>query len=188
MKSQLIIEPENFIDFCETIAVKNKFELTIHLPILLEKFPQFTPYTIDFLIVNADKIHKDNTEKIKNNFENDWIKNFDKLPEYILAPLIRFFANSHFRNKKVLINLYRTLPANKGVYIHRVLLDNLYNIIDRNDAKEIQDSYSSRSNWEKRQIILILKKHFESGELRAYFKVIKAEHNEAFIDGMVSIL
>ena len=188
LKSQLIIEPENFIDFCETISVKNKFELAIHLPILLEKFPQFIPYTIDFLIVNANKIKKEDIDKIKNNFENDWIKNHDKLPDYILAPLIRFFANSHFRNKKVLINLYRALPANKGLYIHRMLLDNLYSIIDRNEAKEIQGSYSSRSNWEKRQIISILRKHFEAGELRTYFKVIKAEHNEAFIDGMVSIL
>lgn len=186
LTTDLIIDPEDFIDFCETISVKNKYELAIHLPNLLEKFPQLTPYIIDFLIVNAEKISSDDKKKIAQTFDNSWIKNHDKLPEYILAPLIRFFANPNFENKKVLINLYRALPANKGVYIHRVLLDNLYGIIDRNEAKEIQDSYSKTSNWEKRQIINILKKYFEVGELRAIFKTIKAEHNEAFIEGMVS--
>ena len=186
LSSDLIIKPQNFIDFCETILIKNKFNLVVHLPILLEKFPQLVPYTVDFLIVNADKLDASQTREIRESFENDWIKNSDKLPDYILAPLIRFFASKHFKNKKVLIGLFRSLPANRGIYIRRTLLDNLYNIIDRNEAREILESYSKASNWEKRQIIYILKKYLDVGEARGVFKTIKAEHNEPFVKGLVS--
>ena len=185
MKSSLLINPKDFVGFCKIIEVKKKYVFAREIPYLLEKFPQFTPYAVDFILSISDDLTDEIANDIRDNFISNWIAAKHTLPEYILAALYRLFSNQRFLSKSTLMKCFRTLSPSDDLYISRTLLECLEKIVDRGEFKEIQQYYSKASTWEKRQIILMARRHLAAGELRAMYKTIKADSNEPLIGLMV---
>ena len=81
---------------------------------------------------------------------------------------------------------FRNQKRNDGVYVGRVLLDSINNIVtkgvDREIALEIRDFYNRADYWEKRQIAQIVKKVLYEEEARPWLKNISIiETNDLFL-------
>ncbi|WP_280686209.1 hypothetical protein [Breznakia sp. PFB2-30] len=98
---------------------------------------------------------------------------------------------SAFADKSTLIQYFRNLKRQSGVYIGRTLLDSFYQqlneLIDRDTALEIRTIYSRADLWEKRQLIEIMKKVLHEEEIRPWLKNIKkTESKELFLQEVIS--
>jgi len=186
LHKELVIEPSHFESFCNVIQLKSKFEMFKHIPDLLEKYPQFTPYSVDLLIQTANEIPIEIRDLIKSKFIN-WLNRRDLLPEYIIVSIIRLLSSHGFKDVEQLWKMYQGISMNSSVYLTRSLLESLENSCNRQKVKEIQNYYSRATNWDKRQIIKLVKKHLESGEKDAWFKLIKLkEYDDLFINEIIS--
>jgi len=186
LHNNLVIEPIQFESFCKVIQIKNKFELFNCIPDLLEKYPQFTPYSVDLLLQSANEIPNKIRESIKIKFVN-WLNKRDLLPEYIIVSIIKLLASTHFRDKEQLWKLYLGISMKSSAYLTRSLLEALENCCNRQDVKEIQSYYARATDWDKRQIIKLVKKKFETGEKDAWLKIIKVtDGNNLFINELTS--
>lgn len=186
LHKELVIEPSQFESFCKVIQLKNKFELFKHIPDLLEKYPQFTPYSVDLLLQTASDIPDDIRNSIKSKFIN-WLNKCNLLPEYIIVSIIRLLSSTQFHDKEQLWKLYQGITIKSSVYLTRSLLESLEKCCNRQDVKEILNYYSRATNWDKRQIIKLVKKRFESGEKAAWFKLIKVkDYDDLFINETIT--
>ena len=139
---------------------------------ILDKFPQFTPYTVDMLIKLGDQIPTEIKSVISNHFAKI-ISEESYLPEYLQIFIVRLFGQQSYANKKILLETFRKLRRNSGSYIGRALLEALENLINRGEVIEIRQYYERADLWEKRQIIKIINIVLSEDEKRPWLRNIK---------------
>lgn len=185
LKSATLIQPVDFIKTIRVCVAKKQFDSLIDLYPLLDNFLQLTPYYVDALIKNSNNLSNESKQGVIGNFTNSLLDNKYK-PEYLLLAYITILGHAELSNKEALMEYFRNQKRNDGVYVGRVLLDSINNIVtkgvDREIALEIRDFYNRADYWEKRQIAQIVKKVLYEEEARPWLKNISIiETNDLFL-------
>ena len=180
LKENLLIDPKDFKRVIDIIMAKEDYNKFTELSEIINKFPQFIPLYYDVLSKSQADISDDNIEKIKENLK-EWMAK-EELPEYILIYIARIFSIERFFDKEVILDMYRKLNRNSGNYIPRALLECLEEKLERSDIIELKnDYYQNANNWEKREIIRIVKKGLYEKEAGPFLKDIKINANNSII-------
>jgi hypothetical protein len=181
IRAKTIVEPEEITSFVKSVISSEKYSYFVHMPEVAEIFPQFTPYIVDVLIKNKEKISPNNKEKIKSIFSERLSKS-NYLPEYIAISIVKLLGYGEYKDKTVLLEYFRELKRNAGAYIGRSLLDALEEYITRSEVLEIKNYFARADPWEKRQIVRIVNKHLSKEEKRPFLKNVKTqEANDLFL-------
>lgn len=187
LKGETLLSESEFKDFCKALLYKNRFDLLVGIPELLNKFPQFTPYVIDMLTKHEEKIPSSIRIKLSRKFSKQLI-NLPYLPEYIAVSIVRLLGSSGYKNKSELMKYFRQLKRNAGHYIGRATLESLENVISRGDVLEIRQYFIRADHWEKRQIIKIVNRNLHDDEKRAWLKNVSIhEKDDMFAVGVYDI-
>lgn len=180
LKDNLLIDSKDFRKVIDIIMAKEDYNKFTELSEIINKFPQFIPLYYDVLSKSQFDISYDNIEKIKENLK-EWMDK-EELPEYILIYIARIFNIESFFDKEAIFDMYRKLNRNSGNYIPRALLECLEGKLERSDVIELKnDYYQNANNWEKREIIRIVKKGLYEKEARPFLKDIKINSNNSII-------
>lgn len=171
LADSILFSEDEFKKTLKILIAKEKYEKIGEISNFIKKFPQFIPYYTDALRKNEDKLSEKTIELIKKNMQS-WLEN-EEVPEYIQVYVIRLFALKRFKDKNIILNVFRNLKRNTGDYIGRVILECMEDELDRGEAIEVRDYYTKADIWEKREIIKILQKKLSGGENRPYFKDIQ---------------
>lgn len=172
IKNEIIIEPEKIRNLIKIIVAKDEWEKITDVLTLIFKYPQFTPYFIDVITKNEDKISDENKDIITSEFKKMIFD--EETPEYILIYLIRLFGEGIYENKIILLDFFFNLKRNSGDYVGRAVLDALASCsnLNRGDALHIKTYFQRADIYEKRRILFILNRCLEIEEKNAYFKNI----------------
>lgn len=180
LKDNLLIDPKDFKKVIDIIMAKKDYNKFTELSEIINKFPQFIPLYYDVLSKSQADISDDNIEKIRKNLKK-WMAK-EELPEYILIYIARIFNIESFCDKEAIFDMYRKLNRNSGNYIPRALLECLEGKLERSDIIELKnDYYQNANNWEKREIIRIVKKGLYEKEAGPFLKDIKINANNSII-------
>lgn len=171
-----IVEPDDITHFIKCVIGTEKYHSFILLPDLADLFPQFTPYIIDVLIKNKDKITSADKRTIQERFSTR-LKRSTYLPEYLTIAIVQLLGCEDYQDKETLIDMFRQLRRNAGAYIGRSLLDSLENLVLRNEVLEIRKYFSRADAWEKRQIVRIVDKHLSEDEKDAFLKNVRIQES-----------
>ncbi len=181
----IVIIPDEFKEYCKVILYKEKWDEFEKLIFVLEKFPQFSPYVVDMLVKNHNKIPNYIRNKIRDQFSN-WLVVDDYIPEYMCISFVRLLSSPGFEDHETLFSYFRSLKRNAGNYIGRATLEGLERFITRGEALEIRQYYNRADLWEKRQIIRIVDKKLMEAEKQAWFKnILMNESHELFTIGTI---
>jgi len=172
LQSSEIIDPPDYMEFLKAIVYSKKFNMIIDALRILDKFPQFTPYTVDMLIKLSDQIASNVRHKIRNHFTKI-ISKESYLPEYIQISIIRLLGQGPYANKNVLLITFRELRRSAGSYVGRALLESMESLINRGEVIEIRQYYERADPWERRQIIRIVNNLLTEDEKRPWLRNIK---------------
>lgn len=181
----VVIEPKKFVTLTKTCVAQEIPGILVKLCSVLNKFPQFIPYTLDVLSKHEDIFSEDQIVEI-SDLLNDWLLE-GNASEYILVYIVRFFGTGRFSNKTVLFEYYRSLRRNEGSYIGRSILEKLEPLVARGEVLEIRDYYSRADLWEKRQIARMVDFHLTEGEKRPFFKNILSLEEDLFLNGILGM-
>jgi hypothetical protein len=182
IKSSTLISPETVNEFLRASLYGKKFLLFIDLPIVLEKFPQFTPLVVDMLVKHKDEIPSEVKVATKSYFSKLLSNSEDYLPEYLAISIIRLLGTDGYDDIDTLIRYFRLLKRNAGAYIGRATLDAMEKFASRGQVLEIRRYFVRADQWEKRQIIRIVDKHLDEDEKRPWLKNVKIqEANDLFL-------
>ena len=189
LKSTELICPEDFIKALRTCIAQKQHNLLIEFIPILEKYLQLTPYFVDILIKFSSQLSSASIQRIKDYFYAE-INKSDYTPEYLMLAHIRLLGEKNYSDSNLLMQYFRNLKRNSGVYIGRVILDSLYNhlvpIIDRDKAIEVRKIFERADNWEKRAIIRIVKNVLPDDEKRPWLKNVKyIETDELFLQELL---
>ena len=185
MKKDGLIDSEQLREYIKTCIAKNNYTELTNLTKYIEESLQLTPYYIDVLIKHSDKFSTKDTKTLINYFSSA-INSKKYISEYLNLAYVRFFGHKSFADKDILLELFRELKRNSGAYLGRAILDSLYALSNREDVLEIRKSYTRADYWEKRQIIIMVKKAFDEEESRPWLKNIKQlEINDLFIKEII---
>ncbi|MBR9828827.1 MAG: RNA-directed DNA polymerase [Oceanospirillales bacterium] len=179
IKLSIVIEPRKFIQLIKCGVSQPNPCILIDSVRLLNKFPQFIPYTLDAISKMEAEFSDEQIEEV-SLLLNEWL-NAAKAPEFILVFIVRFFGTGLFKNKELLFNYFRKLRRNEGSYIGRAVLEQLEDIVSRGEVLEIRDYYSRADMWEKRQIAKMVDLHLTEGEKRPFFKNILSIEDDVFL-------
>lgn len=175
------IEAEQIIDLVKTIVSKGGYEYVASTLVALDKYPQLTPYVVDALIKNSEKISATERVKIQNLF-SEKLNSTKYVPEYLALAFTRILGNEKFYDKKTLLQYFRELRRNSGAYIGRSTLEGLETHLTREDAIEIRGSFDRSDLWEKRQIIRLVDKNLVEEEKRPWLKSLRyIENGDCFL-------
>lgn len=172
INNEQILSPDDVKKFIKTLIAREEFDKIFYLTNFIDKFPQFTPLVIDVFIKKADLISPHIRGDIKNYFTEKITSNTN-YPEYIMSSIISLLGKEHYRNISVLMEYFRNLKRNSGVYIGRAVLDALFNNVSRTEALEIRQYFNRADLWEKRAIIRLVINALPGDELRPWLKNIK---------------
>lgn len=174
IKSSKLASPEDVHVFVRAALYGKKLNLFTDIPLVLDKFPQFTPYVVDLLIKHKDEIPEEIRASIKESFASELTAG-KYLPEYIAISLIRILGAEGFQDSATLFEQFRVLRRNAGAYIGRALLDALEGFVSRGQVLEIRRYFVRADSWEKRQIVRIIDRHLQEEEKRPWLKNIKIQ-------------
>ena len=180
IQSSIVIEPRKFVQLIKCGVSQSHPQILIDCVQLLNKFPQFIPYTLDAIAKKEGMFSDDQIEQISTSL-NEWL-NASKAPEFILVYIVRFFGSGLFKNKNYLFEYFRKLRRNEGSYIGRAVLEQLEELVSRGEVLEIRDYYSRADMWEKRQIAKMVDLHITEGEKRPFFKNILSIEDDVFLN------
>lgn len=167
-----LIESADFLRAVRVVFYLKKFDELKDVPVLCDKFPQLTPYVVDFLHKKWKEIPKNTRDLISQRFSR-WLTRKDPLPEYLAVSVIRLLGSKGYARPKDLMKYFRNLKRNAGSYIGRITLESLEPYADRGLALELRTYYDRADLWERRQIIRIVEKTLPREEKRAWYKNIK---------------
>jgi len=176
IKSSKLAASEDIYLFVRAALYGRKPHLFSDIPLILDKFPQLTPYCIDLLIKHKDEI----PDKIRMSIGKDFASKLTRekyLPEYLALALIRILGAEGFQDGNALFAHFRGLRRNAGAYIGRALLDSLEGVVSRGQVLEIRRYFVRADPWEKRQIVRIVDKHLHEDEKRPWLKNIKIQES-----------
>ena len=181
----IVIVPEEFKNYCKTLLYNEMWDKFDDFIIVLEKFPQFSPYVVDLLVKNQEKLPLTVKNKLKNSISN-WLISDDYIPEYMCIAFVKLLSSKGYEASEILFSFFRSLKRNAGHYIGRATLEGLENLITRGEVLEIRQYYGRADLWEKRQIIRIVDKNLMEAEKQAWFKNIRMnESDEIFTIGTI---
>ena len=172
-----LLEPSEVTGLIRTVAAQQRYDALSQFYDILKKFPQFIPYFIDFLSHEQKSIPEELLSEVKCHFAKLYSE--DNVPEYISVYLVRLFKIGRI-NKDILFDTFLGLKRTSGVYIGRALLEAFDNELTRSEINEIREYYDRADLWEKRQIIK-LARSLPEGERRAFYKNVKIDCNDLFI-------
>lgn len=189
LKSTELVNPENIIKALRICVAQGYYDKLVEFIPVLEKYLQLTPYFVDILIKFSSELSALSIQKIKDHYYAE-INKSEYTPEYLMLAHIRLLGESNYSDGNLLMRYFRNLKRNSGVYIGRVILDSLYNllipIVDRDKAIEVRKIFERADLWEKRAIIRIVKKVVPDEEKRPWLKNIKnVETDEMFIQELL---
>lgn len=185
IKNSVVIKPDEFKGYCKAILYNKKWDEFENFVVVLEKFPQFSPYAVDMLVRNQENIPENVRQAIRTNVSN-WLVGDDYIPEYMCIAFVKLLSSNNFKETEVLFSFFRSLKRNAGHYIGRATLEGLEPHISRGESLEIRQYYNRADLWEKRQIIKIIDKNLMEAEKQAWFKNIRMnESNELFTMGAI---
>jgi hypothetical protein len=176
IKSSKLAASEDVLLFVRAALYGKKTHLFADIPLVLDKFPQFTPYVVDLLIKHKDVISGEIRTSITKNFVSRLTPE-KYLPEYLALALIRILGTDGFQDGNALFAQFRALRRNAGAYIGRALLDGLESTVSRGQVLEIRRYFVRADSWEKRQIVRIVDKHLHEDEKRPWLKIIKLQES-----------
>ena len=186
IKTSKLVASEDVHVFVRAALYGNKPNLFADIPLVLDKFPQFTPYVVDLLIKHKDEIPGDIRSSIRNSFSSK-LTSEKYLPEYLAIALIRILGVDGFHDGNALFDHFRAMRRNAGAYVGRALLDALESVVSRGQVLEIRRYFVRADQWEKRQIVRIVDKHLHEDEKRPWLKNIKIqEASDQFLVESVS--
>ena len=180
LNESIVMKPKVFVTFAKTCVAQESSEMLVRLIGILNKFPQFIPYSLDIILKHEHLFSSKQIEKI-STLLNTWLSE-GNASEYILIYIVRFFGSGRFSNKTVLFEYFRSLKRNEGSYIGRAVLEQLEPLVARGEVLEIRDYYSRADHWEKRQIAKMVDIHFTQGEKRPFFKNILSLEEDIFLN------
>ncbi len=184
IKSSVMIEPKKFIQLIKASIAKENFSTLTELVSILNKFPQFLPYTLDAIKKNETEISDNDVLEISEKLKK-WLVEWNS-SEFILVYIVRFFGQGKFTNKTILFEYFRSLRRNEGSYIGRAVLEQLEPLVNRGEVLEIRDYYSRADLWEKRQIARMVDIHITDGEKRPFFKNILSLEDDIFLNNILN--
>lgn len=182
VKESVVIEPKKFVQLIKCAVAQSSSEILVDGVRLLNKFPQFIPFTLNALIKVGNIFSVDQIKSISEEL-NKWLVE-SKTPEYILVYIIRFFGTGVFKNKDILFTYFRNIRRNAGSYIGRSVLEQLELLVNRGEVLEIRDYYERADMWEKRQIAKMVDRHINDGEKRPFFKNISSLDDDIFLNNI----
>lgn len=180
IKSSVVIDPKKYVQLIKCGVARSEPAIFVESVNLLNKFPQFIPYTLDAILKKEDIFSPDQINNISLTL-NAWLE-AGSAPEFILVYIVRFFGSGVFKNKSYLFNYFRNLRRNGGSYIGRAVLEQLEELVSRGEVLEIRDYYSRADMWEKRQIAKMVDLHITEGEKRPFFKNILSIEEDIFLN------
>ena len=179
VRNSIVIEPKKFVQMIKCGVSKADPETLIESVKMLNKFPQFIPYTLDAILKMEGVFSSNQVDEI-SLLLNEWL-DIDRVPEFILVYIVRFFGSGVFKNKDFLLNYFRKLRRNEGSYIGRAVLEQLEPLVGRGEVVEIRDYYPRADMWEKRQIAKMVDLYMTDGEKRPFFKNILSLEDDVFL-------
>lgn len=183
LKKEVIIEATDIIKTIKIIIAKSSFNCLKEFPEILKKYPQFIPYFSDVILKNREKINKKILDEILEKFSL-WLNDYN-VPEYILINIVRLFDANNPNEKKILFEFFKGLRRNSGIYVGRVVLEQIGFNFNRGEILEIKDYYLRADNWEKRQIVRIVLNGLSKSENRPFIKDLKINCKDLFIEDMI---
>ncbi len=183
IQTSVVIEPRKFVQLIKCGVAQSSHQVLIESVKLLNKFPQFIPYTLDAISKREDIFSDEQRNDISQEL-NQWL-NTSKAPEFILVYIVRFFGAGLFKNKGFLFEYFRKLRRNEGSYIGRAVLEQLEGLVSRGEVLEIRDYYARADMWEKRQIAKMVDLHITEGEKRPFFKNILSLEEDVFLNNIL---
>lgn len=184
IQGSMVIEPKKYIQLIKSSVAKHESDILLESVRLLNRFPQFIPYTLDAILKSE---HIFSTQQITeiSLLLNKWLED-SNASEFILVYIVRFLGTGKFKNKEFLFNYFRALRRNEGSYIGRAVLEQLEQLVGRGEVLEIRDYYFRADMWEKRQIAKIVNLHITEGEKRPFFKNILSVEDDIFLNNIKS--
>ena len=180
----IIDKPENIIKLIKTLVAKCEFKKFIMIPDILKKYPQFVPYFSDAIYKCREYIDKKIYEEILNKFSY-WLYDGDT-PEYIIISIVKLFDSTNMNEKKILLDYFRNLKRNTGIYIARIILEQIGSNLTRGELLELKDYYLRADNFEKRQIVKMVLDGLSVSENRPFVKDLLINSNDCFIVEMAN--
>lgn len=184
IQESIVIEPKKYVQLIKCGVSLEDPAILLGCIKLLNKFPQFIPYTLDAVSKTESIFSEDQVGEISSAL-NEWLDS-GKAPEFILVYIVRFFGSGLFKNKIHLFNFFRKLRRNEGSYIGRAVLEQLEGVVSRGEVLEIRDYYSRADMWEKRQIAKMVDLHITEGEKRPFFKNILSLEEDVFLNHILN--
>lgn len=184
IKKSVVIDPKRFVQLIKVGVSQDSVLVLIEAVKLLNKFPQFLPFTLDAILKKED-IFVDDQINIVSQLLNMWLE-LGEASEFILIYIVRFFGSGLFTNKDYLFSYFRSLRRNEGSYIGRAVLEQLEPLVSRGEVIEIRDYYSRADVWEKRQIAKMVDIHMTEGEKRPFFKNILSLEEDVFLNNTMN--
>jgi len=167
-----ILTPDDVKKYLKVIVATKNYHKLVSINLLVEKFPQFTPYIIDILIKKSNEFSLVARKDIIKYFSS-LLQPPTNLPEYILISILRLLGTEAYLSKESLMSFWRDLKRNSGAYIGRAVLDALAPNVNRTDVLEIRQYFPRADNWEKRSIIRTIYKVIDDEERRPWLKNVK---------------
>ena len=164
--------PEQLRDLLYGIVIQGQNDEVSTASDLVEMFPQFYPLFIDMLIKNAEHLPKEIKDEVSSRLSKRLLGE-EFLPEYLRASLIHLLGSKEFFDRDSVMNYIRRLKWNVGTYLGRTSFDAAQNLQDRLDALEIRDYFDRSNDWERRRIILLMKKVLPKQEYNAWRRGIR---------------
>ena len=181
VNNNTLVESSEFINIIKACIAQEKYSLLLDVLPNIRKYLQLTPYYIDAVVKFSNHFLEKEVTKIKEHFSKE-LKSNQFLPEYLAISYIKLLGTKPFDDKFLLLDYFRKLRRDSGAYVGRILLDSLYELVEREDVLEIRKGFSRSDLWEKRQIVRIVNEHLEDDEKRPWIKNIRQiESKEIFL-------
>ncbi|GHU07074.1 reverse transcriptase [Spirochaetia bacterium] len=170
-----LIDPNDLKKYLRVLVSCEKWDELAQTCSVLIRFPQFFPYYLD-----AIKKHSQQVLPYKEVIISTIIILVEdsNLLEYLRIYVIRFLCTTDFCSKKIVLDCYFSLKRSEGVYLGRAILEDINELVDRDDLLEIKKDFLRADSAEKRQILKLLRNCFHETEFRAFYKNISLNEDD----------
>jgi hypothetical protein len=159
-------------DYINSVAHRFAYEHFGNLPQISENCPELTPFLVDMLIKNGDRIEPNVRNKVADGFEK--ILGSPRFtPEYVLLAAVRLLSDENFARPNTLFRFVRNSLRNSGHFASRAALLGLEGKVTHSQALEIRTWFERASQWERRAIVRVVDAALSESERRPWHKNIR---------------
>ncbi|MEJ5998396.1 RNA-directed DNA polymerase [Corynebacterium sp. H130] len=182
LKRATILDEKTFRNICSGMATQGKFSYSSSLVKLTSKCPQFTPYTVSFLIKHSDHIPENEISNIVEFYRAQLHSR--STPEFILLSIARLFSNKKFANYNDLFDAYLNLERGYGGILGRAYLAAMTGGLDRAQILKIRDHARNMTLFECRGIAHLVTQGLHPSEGDPFLKNLSLQYNDYFLRNM----